>query len=92
MGRRTARIDYELPVVHRDHHAAPSLGDEKGRDALRFGRDLRQSAVTLAPQHARAYADARRRKRVIRLSLLVLALEIEASIAVAGHALGWWPT
>lgn len=79
-------------MVHRDHHAAPSLREEQGREALRFGRDLQDFAATLGPQHARAHADALRRKRVIRLSLLVFVLEIEASIAVVGQALGWWPT
>ena len=93
MSRVSARIDYgPLPVVHRDHFAAPSLGDEQGREALRFGRALQDSAATLGPEHARAHAGALRRKHVIRLSLLVFVLEIEAGIAVIGQPLGWWPT
>ena len=92
MGRRTLRTDYDLPRVTRDHHAAPRLADERGFEALRIGRELQQSAITLGPQHARAYTAALRRRRVIRLSLLVFALEAVAGVAVIGQALEWWPS
>ena len=93
MGRRTSRIDYgPLPVVQRSHYAAPTLAEGQGQEALRLGRALQESAATLGPQHARAHADALRRRRVTRLALLVLALDVEAGIAVVGQALGWWAT
>jgi hypothetical protein len=92
MGRRTGRIDYDLPRVHRDHFAAPGLGEEQGREALRLGRQLQESAVGLDAQHARDHADRLRRRRVIRLSALVFALEICAGVAVVGNALQWWPS
>jgi len=92
MGRRTARTDYDLPRVHREHHAAPSLSEDQGREALRLGRQLQDSAAQLDPQHARAHAARQRRRRVIRLSLLVFVLEIGAAVAVVGDGLHWWPT
>jgi hypothetical protein len=92
MGRRTLRTDYDLPPVPREHHAFPGLADEQGREALRVGLELQHSAVNLDPQHARAYADALRRRRVIRLSALVFALEAAALLAVSiGQAMNWWP-
>ena len=92
MDRRTLRTDYDLPPVPRDHHAFPVLADEQGLEALRVGRELQHSAVNLDPQHARAYSDALRRRRVIRLSALVFALEAAAIVAVSiAQALNWWP-
>jgi hypothetical protein len=92
MGRRTLRIDYgELPVVQRDHYAAPHLVDDQVSTALRDVLQLQQSASRLEPQHARAHTDALRRRRVIRLSLVTFGLELAAGIAVVGHVLGWWP-
>jgi hypothetical protein len=92
MGRRTLRTAHDLPQVHRDHHVLPGLADERGYEALRVGLELQHSAVNLDPQHARAYSDALRRRRVIRLSALVFALEAAAMVAVSiGQALNWWP-
>ena len=91
MGRRTARTDYDLPQVRREHFAAPSLDPEQGREALRIGRQLQESATTLDPQHARAHAARLRRRRVTRLSILVFVLEAAAAVAVFGDQLHWWP-
>jgi hypothetical protein len=92
MDHRTLRTAYDLPPVPRDHHAFPGLADEQGFEALRVGLELQHCAVNLGPQHARAYSDALRRRRVIRLSALVFALDAAAIIAVSiGQALNWWP-
>jgi hypothetical protein len=91
MGRRTLRTAHDLPHVHRDHHVLPGLADERGYEALRVGLELQAAAVTLDPQHARAYSGALRRRRVIRLAVLVFALEAAAIVAVIGQALNWWP-
>lgn len=81
-------------MIQRAHHAAPTLSGEQGRETLRIVRTLQETALKLDPQHARAHADTLRRKRVVRLSLLVYALETEteAGVAIVGHALSWWPT
>jgi hypothetical protein len=92
MGRRTLRTDYDLPQVSRDHYAAPRLTEGQGLEVLRAGRQLQEAAVLLDPQHARAHSGALRRRRVVRLAVVVFALEIAASIAVIGQALEWWPT
>src|SRR6188472_3845625 len=96
MGRRTLRtlrVDYgELPVVQRDHYAAPHLADEQAFEALRGALHLQECASRLDPQHAREHNTALRRRRVIRLAVLVFVLEIEAAVAVFGDALGWFPS
>jgi hypothetical protein len=92
MGRRT-RINYdELPVVHRDHYAAPHLADDQAFEALRGALHLQESATRLEPQHARAYTDGLRRRRVIKLAAVTFTLEIVACVAVVGNALDWWPS
>jgi hypothetical protein len=97
VGRRTARVEQglpvarELPVVPRDHHVAPHLTDEQGREALRVALRLQEFAVTLDPLQAHTQAVARRRTRVVRLAVVAFALEVAAAVAVFGQGLPWWP-
>lgn len=89
MGVHTRR-QLDLPVVLRDHHAGPRLADELGREALRLGFELQAAATVLVPEQARDLR-RRRRRRVVRLAVVVYALEAVAGVAAAGPALGWWP-
>src|SRR3954471_20196493 len=84
-----ARRQLDLPVVARNHHAAPRLGEEQGRMALSLGLALEAAATVLAPEQTRALERCRRR-RPLRLALTVYALEIAAGVVAAGAVAGWW--
>ncbi len=89
VGRRS-RTQVDLPVVVRHHHAAPRLAEEQGREALSFGLDLQRSATALAPEHARIAREEQRRRRILRWSRRVGALDlVAAAAAVAAWSSGW---
>ncbi len=84
------RRQLDLPVVVRNHHAAPRLAEEQGREALSLGLELQVAAQALAPEQAE---DLRllRRRHIVRLAALAYTLEAGAGLATGGAVLGWWP-
>jgi hypothetical protein len=82
----------DLPTVVRNHHVAPRLRDEQGREALSRGLELQQKAAALDPDHVHIAERRRRRRRLERRVGPAVFLALLIGVAVVGRLLEWWPT